>query len=347
MAEKKTASFWGNVPILKTVYKVPGGLMVVPLVLGCLVNTVAPSSLMIGSFTTFLFKQGAMPLIAVLLFCSGSQITVRTAGVALWKGVVLNASKVFLGVALALIVGKVLGQHATWLGLTPLALISAMSNSNGGLYAALASRYGDDSDVGAVAIISSNDGPFFEMAFMAGTGLATIPWLTLLGVVVPIIIGMILGNLDDDIRKFLKPGVMLSIPFFAFPLGAGLSFKQLVAAGLPGIFLGLLTVGITGVGSYFVFKALVPKKYRKNAAVGAGVGTTAGNAAATPAAFAAADPSFAPYAPIATAQVGASIVVTAILTPLLVDFLYKLELKKAGITEKDQGSAIGNIGSEL
>ncbi|MDR0539155.1 MAG: 2-keto-3-deoxygluconate permease [Spirochaetaceae bacterium] len=332
-------SFLGKVPILKTVYKVPGGLMVCPLVLGCIINTFAPKALEIGSFTTFLFKQGAMPLIAVLLFCSGAQITVKTAGLALYKGIVLNIAKVLLGVSLALIIGKIYGQHATWLGLTPLALVSAMSNSNGGLYAALASRYGDDSDVGAIAILSSNDGPFFEMAFMAGAGLANIPWLTLLAVIVPIIIGMIIGNLDDDCRQFLKPGVMLSIPFFAFPLGAGLSFKQLVSAGPPGVLLGLLTMGVTGVGGYFVFKLLVPKKYRKNAAVGAAIGTSAGNSAATPAAFAAADPSFASYAPVATAQCGASIVITAILTPLLVDFLTRLEGKKGGAPAARQAGA--------
>jgi 2-keto-3-deoxygluconate permease len=172
--------------------------------------------------------------------------------------------------------------------------------------------------------VFNNDGPFFEMAFMAGTGLANIPWITLWAVVVPILIGMLLGNLDDDIRAFLKPGVMLSIPFFAFPLGAGLSLNQLVEAGIPGIILGLLTLVITGGGSYFVYKFLVPKSLRK------------GNAAATPAAFAAVDPSFAAYAPIATAQVGASIVIAAILCPLLVDFLARRERKAQGRT------ALGN-----
>ncbi|MDR1831399.1 MAG: 2-keto-3-deoxygluconate permease [Fusobacteriaceae bacterium] len=333
----ESKSIWGNVPILDTINKVPGGLMVVPLILGCLVNTVAPNALMIGSFTTELFKKGALALIAVLLLCSGAQITVKTAGLALWKGVVLNASKVLLGVIPALVVGKLYGQHATWLGLTPLAMVSAMSNSNGGLFAALAAKYGDDSDVGAVAVLSSNDGPFFEMAFMAGAGLANIPWLTLFAVVVPIIVGMILGNLDDKFREFLKPGVMLSIPLFAFPLGAGLSLKQLASAGPPGILLGLLTVAVTGIGSFFVFKALVPKKYRRNGAVGAAVGTTAGNAAGTPAAFAAVDPSFAPYAAVATAQVGASIIISAILTPFIVDFLYKRELKKQGLADEGGG----------
>jgi 2-keto-3-deoxygluconate permease len=98
-------------------------------------------------------------------------------------------------------------------------------------------------------------------------------------------------------------------------------------------------MGVTGVGGYFVFKLLVPKKYRKNAAVGAAIGTSAGNSAATPAAFAAADPSFASYAPVATAQCGASIVITAILTPLLVDFLTRLEGKKGGAPAARQAGA--------
>ncbi len=339
----------GNVPILRAINKVPGGLMVVFLVLGCLTNTFAPESLKIGSFTTALFKNGALPLIGVLLFCSGAQITIRTAGVALWKGVVLNFAKVIAGVAIGVIVGKVLGPHNTWLGITPLAFVSAMSNSNGGLYTALASKYGDESDIGAIAVISSNDGPFFEMAFMGMAGLANIPWIALIAVILPILIGMILGNLDHQVKKFLAPGVLLSIPFFSFPLGAGLDLHQLLEAGGPGIILGLLTVFVTGFAGYFLFKLLVPKKDRKLDAVGAGVGTTAGNAAATPAAFASVDPSFASYAGAATIQVGASIIISALLCPLLVDYLAKRQRRKEGISDEleEKKELAQELGSQL
>ncbi len=337
----------GKIPILDTINKIPGGLMVVPLLLGVIFNTFFPGMLTIGSFTTALFKTGATTLIAVLFLCSGAQIHLKTAGVSLYKGLVLNTSKVFFGLIIGVTFAKIAGPGAALLGVTPLAMISAMSNSNGGLYTALASKYGDESDVGAIAVISANDGPFFEMMFMGIAGVATIPFMALVAVIVPIIVGMILGNLDEKFREFLKPGMLIAIFLFSFPLGAGLSFKTLLEAGLPGVLLGLMTLLITGVPSYFLYKWLVPKKHRRTAAVGAGIGTSAGNSIATPAAIALIDPTWAPFAEKATVQVAASIIVTALLVPFLVDFFYKWELKRGLIEdtadplEKLVGEAIG------
>ena len=169
----------GKVPIYDTINKIPGGMMVVPLLLGMLFNTFFPGALNIGSFTTAFYKTGALTLIALLFFCSGAQINLKTAGVAVYKGVVLNTSKVFFGLIIGVTFAKVAGPEAAFLGVTPLAMISAMSNSNGGLYTALASKYGDEADVGAIAIISSNDGPFFEMMFMGIAGVAAIPIISL------------------------------------------------------------------------------------------------------------------------------------------------------------------------
>ena len=318
----------GKVPILDTINKIPGGIMVVPLFLGVVVNSLFPDFLEIGSFTTALFKNGSSALIAALFFCSGAQIQFKSAGQSLSKGLVLNTSKVLFGVSLGVILAKVGGPGAVVCGMTPLALIGCMSNSNGGLYTALATKYGTKTDVGAVAVISSNDGPFFEMMFMGLTGVATIPIKTLFACIFPIIVGMILGNLDDKIRDFLKPGMLISIFLFSFPLGAGMNFKTLITAGVPGILLGLLTVVWTGIPSYFIYKLLVKKENRRSCAVGAAIGTSAGNSVATPAAIAAVDATWEPYAAAATAQCAASVIVTALLTPFVVNFLYKYEEKK-------------------
>ena len=40
------------VPIKKWLDKIPGGIIIVPLFLGCLINTFFPAALQIGSFTT-------------------------------------------------------------------------------------------------------------------------------------------------------------------------------------------------------------------------------------------------------------------------------------------------------
>lgn len=314
--------------ILKTVKKIPGGLMVVPLLLGALFNTFFPEALAIGGFTSHLFKTGAMPILAVFLFCNGAQISVKQAGAPLGKGVLLTAVKFIIGALFGVIVNRIWGVQGV-LGLSPLVLIAAITNSNGGLYSALAAQYGDSTDVGAVSILSLNDGPFFTMLAFGITGIAEIPFIALVATIVPILIGFALGNLDEDLRKFLEPGTYLLIPFFAFPLGAALNFGQIIQAGLPGILLGVICTLVTGLGGYYAYKAIKSK----NPQVGAAIGTTAGNAVATPAALAVVDPTLVGIAAVATVQIAAAIIVTAILCPLLVNYLDKREKAKAAVKE--------------
>lgn len=311
--------------ILKMVKKVPGGLMIVPLLLGAAFNTWLPGLITLGgsgTFTSYLWKSGAMPILAVFLFCNGAQINVKRAGIPLAKGVVLTTVKVGLGILLGVLVNKIWGPNGI-LGIAPLAIVGAISNSNGGLYAALAGEFGDETDVGAVSILSINDGPFFTMVALGATGMADIPFMTLVGCVLPIVVGCVLGNIDEDIREFCAPGATIMIPFFAFPLGAGLTFTNLISAGLPGILLGVVCTAVTGLIGYLVYKIGRVKRPQ----VGAAIGTTAGNAAATPEALANADPTLAIVAASATVQISAAIIVTAILCPLLVTFLDRVERK--------------------
>ena len=310
--------------ILQTVKKIPGGLMVVPLLLGCLCNTFIPGvwTTFDGTFTTYLWKSGAMPILAVFLFCNGATIDVKKAGVPLYKGVVLTATKVLVGMLLGILISKVVGPQGI-LGVAPIAIIAALANSNGGLYAALAGEYGDNTDVGAVAILSINDGPFFTLLALGAAGY-NVPINTLIGCVIPIVVGCILGNLDEDIRKFCEPGASIMIPFFAFPLGAGLTLKSLLVAGFPGILLGIASTVLTGFAGYGIYKLLRMKVPE----VGAAIGTTAGNAAATPAAVFAAGVISEELSNTATAQVSCAIIVTAILCPILVTWLHGIEEKK-------------------
>lgn len=307
--------------ILKAIQKVPGGLMVIPLLCGALVNTFCGGvwKTFDGTFTTFLWKSGAMPILSVFIFCNATTIDFRKAGVAVGKGIALTLVKVGLGIAVGLLCGRLFGE-AGFLGLSTLAIIGALVNSNGGLYAALAGEYGDATDVGAVSILSINDGPFFTMLALGAAGAANIPISVLVGCILPVVVGCILGNLDEDIRRFCAPGATMLIPFFAFPLGAGLDIFNLIKAGAAGVVLGLGCVLVTGLGGYFVYRLLRIRRPE----VGAAIGTTAGNAAATPLAVAAVDSTLLAVAETATAQITAAIIVTAICCPVLVSWLHRL-----------------------
>ena len=59
-------------------------------------------------------------------------------------------------------------------------------------------------DAGAYAIMSMESGPFLTMVTLGVAGLSAFPWPTLLGSVLPLLVGMLIGNLDREMRDFLS-----------------------------------------------------------------------------------------------------------------------------------------------
>ena len=204
--------------ILATMKRFPAGVMVIPLLLGCAMNTFFPNALTIGGFTSGLFKNGVPTLIGLFLFCSGATIDVKMAGSTVWKGVVLTALKFFIGFGLGLLLNALFGE-AGFLGLAPLAVIGAVTNSNGVIYATLAGEFGDETDVGATSILALNDGPFFTMIALGASGMGNFPITDIIASIIPMVIGFIIGNLDHEWRKILATGMILLPPFNGFALG--------------------------------------------------------------------------------------------------------------------------------
>lgn len=316
--------------IMKKVEKIPGGLMVGPLFLAALINTFVPEVLEIGGFTTATFSSAAVgTAIGIQLVCIGSSIRVKEAPEILKRSLVLIISKFLGGFIIAMLVSHFFGRAGLF-GLTPLVILGSMSNSNGSLYFGLVSEYGDELDQGAMGLLAINDGPFLTMLGMGMGGLADIPIMALVATIIPLLIGLILGNLDKNISEFLKPAGSILIPFVGFALGASINFIDIVNGGLMGIVLGVSTVIVTGAICIFADRKIL----NRPGYAGAAVATSAGNSVATPAAIAIVDPSWQPYVAEATAMAAASVVVTAILVPILTSYI----AQKYGTAENSAAS---------
>lgn len=355
--------------MLRFLKKIPGALMVVPLLLGALLNTVdqahlpfleavlrwlgaAPVTgengelhyefLNIGGFTTGLTKGGALPLIGVFLVCVASQMNFKTGRDSLKKGAIITTSKLLVAIAVGYLVGMLTDPFEGFLGLSTVAIIAAMSNGNGGLYLALTGQYGDRSDVGAVSVISLNDGPFFTLAALGLLG-EQFPFAAFLAVLLPMIVGFLLGQWSEEIRGFLAHGEKLLIPFFAFSLGTGMSFASFLRPEvlLGGLFLGVATVLLTGISAVLALKLF----RTKNVIAGLAEASTAGNAVQTPLAVAAAASAsaaaggmsaeraaaYTDIVNLATAQISISTITTALLCPLAVILWIRRSQSESGL----------------
>jgi 2-keto-3-deoxygluconate permease len=291
-------------------------MMVVPLSCGAIVATFAPgTATFFGSFTGGLFT-GAIPILAVFYVCLGSTISVRALPRIVRRGGALLAVKLGLGVAAGLILGRTIGmlpiQHGWLAGVSTLAVVAAFIDTNGGLYIALMEYFGRPEDAGAYCVMSIESGPFFTMVTLGVAGLASFPWQTLAGAILPLFLGMALGNLDPEMEALLGKAAPALIPFFAFALGAGLNLAPVWRVGLTGFLLGIAVIAISGI-----FLVAADRLTGGTGVAGIAASTTAGNAAAVPALVAAANHKYAPAAGPATALVAASVVVTAFLVPFL------------------------------
>lgn len=260
-------------------------------------------------------------MLAVFYVCIGATIPIRSLPLIVRRGGALMATKIGLGVFCGVVLGHFLGAEpitSGWFaGLSTLAVVVAVNDTNGGLYMALMRRYGTPEDIAAYSVMALESGPFLTMVTLGVAGLSSFPWQTMLGAVLPLCVGMILGNLDPELRVFLGQGAPVIIPFFAFALGTTLDLHLVWTAGLLGALLGLSTL----LGSAIVL-ITVDKSIGGNGTAGMAAATTAGNAAAVPMLVAAANKHYAAAAGTATVLVASCVVVTSLLAPPLTAWWY-------------------------
>src|SRR5689334_21022142 len=156
--------------------KVPGGMMLVPLMVGAVIHTLAPDAgTFFGSFTGAMFT-GLAPILGVFYVCLGATLDVKATPYIAKKGGALLGSKIGFAVLVGVILGRFLGEAPVasgfFAGLSVLAVVAALSDTNGGMYMSLMGQFGRNRDVGAYSVMSLESGPFLTMVTLGIAGLS-------------------------------------------------------------------------------------------------------------------------------------------------------------------------------
>lgn len=237
------------------------------------------------------------------------------AGLPLYKGTILLLLKFVAGALVVWMMGSMFGPMG-FFGISTLAFVACITSSNSSLYIALCSNYGDASDAGAISVFCVKDGPFVTMVVLGVSGLANIPFAALLSMIIPLLIGMMWGNLDQKFKQLCAAAQPLVIIIMSFAIGANSSMNTVFTAGLSGILLGVISAA-TGILFYFLYNLFLKKK----TALGAALGTTAASSALTPAMVAQADPTLQVFVDSATAQLATASIITMLTAPVLVSLV--------------------------
>src|SRR5207244_12840087 len=123
---------------------------------------------------------GALTILAVFYVCMGSTIEFNATPYIIKKGGALFAAKVASAILVGILLGRLLGEapvpNGVLAGISTLAVVAAMNDTNGGLYMALMGQFGKPRDVAAYSIMSIESGPFLTMVTLGVAGLSAFPW---------------------------------------------------------------------------------------------------------------------------------------------------------------------------
>ncbi|NLP22765.1 MAG: 2-keto-3-deoxygluconate permease [Erysipelotrichaceae bacterium] len=303
--------------MLKFMRKLPGGTLLVPMLIAALINTFAPNLFKIGGLTEALFTpKGTNYVVGLVCFCSATTIDVKKIGFVLKKQGIILLFKIILCFMFGFGYISVFGQEGV-LGISFIAFIATICSVNPSLYLALISDYGDEDDKLAFGLIALLCVPAFPMLVYSITNGGSVDWTPIISTFIPILIGVILGNLDKDMAMLFRPGMALLTPFMGWAFGSSINLIQAVQSGFAGIVITLFFY-ITMLPTIYIVETRLLKMSGMSTL---GISSIAGLSVAVPMMIASNSPELFDIATEAIAQIAFGVVLTSIITPILAKWL--------------------------
>ncbi len=307
--------------MVKALQKIPAGLFLVPMIVSMIVYTIAPDLMMTGGMIQSLFSgEGVGFMVAALTFFSGTNLDIPRLGRIVKRHGVILLAKGIISIVLSLLYIYFFGQEGV-LGISALAFTVAICSINPAIYMSTVEAYGDEDDTAAYGLTGLFSIPLFPIivfSIVAGSGGGGMDWTPVFTTLVPLFIGMILGNIDREFANVFAPGIGALLPLLGWNLGQGMNLLEALRSGIPGV---ILTVLFLILNSYLFL--MDDKLMNNDGIVGISLTNVAGVSTSTPAIIGAMYPAIlGSYVTGATSQVLLVCVITSILTPLVAKWQY-------------------------
>ena len=229
--EKKAKKPFKGIGIWNFLNKIPAGTMFVPLVLSAIITTICihcglGMSLWdyLGNPMKDLFgSTGQMLLIGLMLFCTGTTITGHDFVEVGKRGIWIILARLIPAYAVCAIIFVVCGVDG-FAGIYAITLTCCLTSANAALYMGIIQPYGDDSDKGTFPIMLIFSMPLLPFIFLScfgeGSGNILSSVMQIISLLIPFLLGVLLGNLDHKIRDVFKGGNAIILPFLGFQFGS-------------------------------------------------------------------------------------------------------------------------------
>ena len=207
-------------------------------------------------------------------------------------------------------------------GISFLAFVCAVTSANAALYMGIIQPFGDKADKASFGVMLICSMPLLPLLFLgffgtSGFGMAQVNQI--ISLLIPFVLGMLLGNMDMDIRKVFAGGNAIILPFLGFEFGSTINLFDAFKMIPQGLLLSLVYFIVTIVPSYAFERAVLHRPGYASVASS----SLAGVALVIPSIAAASNAALEPYVSATIATLAFVLAITNVLCPFMVRFSLK------------------------
>lgn len=303
----------------KFMKKIPGGLLLIPMLISAVFATFCPNLFYIGGLTEALFtKKGINYIVALITFCSATSLDFKSLAKVLKKQGLMLLVKIILCMAFSLLFFKFFGETGVW-GISLLSFVCVLASLNPSLYIALTKDYATKTDESAFGLLGLLCLPVFPIIIYSVAQSQAIDFSPIISTLIPLILGILIANFDKDFASIFKGSTTMLTPFMGWSFGTGINLIESFKSGLQGLVLVVIFYVIIALPIY-LFEVKVLKS---NGVSALGMSSMAGLTVSVPLILSQNSDYLASIAGTAASQIALGVVVTSVITPMLVKMLAK------------------------